>query len=77
MTYKISSILPNPDNKDNIWKGMTLGFPTELVQRVSRTLAFESRLMLLDVFKVDVLEILRQLILYAMIDKPETSKRTN
>jgi hypothetical protein len=44
---------------------------------VSRTLAFESRLMLLDVFKVDVLEILRQLILYAMIDKPETSKRTN
>jgi hypothetical protein len=43
---------------------------------MSWTLAFESRLLLLDVFEVDVLEILRQLILYTMIDKPETSKRT-
>jgi hypothetical protein len=40
------------------------------------TLAFESRLLLLDVFEVDDLEILRQLILYVTIDKPETSKRT-
>jgi hypothetical protein len=37
------------------------------------TLAFESRLLLLDVFEVDVLEILRQLVLYATVDKPETS----
>jgi hypothetical protein len=43
---------------------------------MSWTLAFESRLLLLDVFEVDVLEILRQLILYTMIDKLETSKRT-
>jgi hypothetical protein len=28
MTYKITSILPNPDNKDNIWKDMTLELPT-------------------------------------------------
>jgi hypothetical protein len=41
------------------------------VQRASRILAFESCLLLLD-----VLEILRQLILYAAIDKSETSKRT-
>jgi hypothetical protein len=40
------------------------------VQRASRTLAFESRLLLLN-----VLEILRQLMLYAMIDKQDTSKR--
>jgi hypothetical protein len=46
-----------------------------MVQRASRTLAFESRLLLLNVFEVDVLEILWQLILYAMIDKLETSKR--
>jgi hypothetical protein len=37
------------------------------------TLAFESRLLLLDVFEVDVLEILRQLVLYATVDKPEIS----
>jgi hypothetical protein len=36
------------------------------------TLAFESRLLLLEVFKVDILEILRQLSLYAMIDRPKT-----
>jgi hypothetical protein len=29
-------------------------------------------LLLLDAFEVDVLEILRQLVLYATIDKPET-----
>jgi hypothetical protein len=40
------------------------------------TLAFESRLLLLEVFKVDVLEILQQLILYKMISRLETSKRT-
>jgi hypothetical protein len=43
---------------------------------VSRTLAFESRLLLLEVFEVDFLEILWQLILYAMIGRPEISKRT-
>jgi hypothetical protein len=32
--------------------------------------------MLLEVFEVDVSEILRQLILYVMIDRLETSKRT-
>jgi hypothetical protein len=37
------------------------------------TLAFESRLLPLNVFKVDVLEILWQFIIYATIDKPETS----
>jgi hypothetical protein len=37
------------------------------------TLAFKSRLLLLDVFKVDVLKILWQLVLYATIDKSETS----
>jgi hypothetical protein len=40
------------------------------------TLAFESRLLLLEVFKVDVLEILQQLVLYKMISRLETSKRT-
>jgi hypothetical protein len=40
---------------------------------VSRTLAFQSYLLLLDVFEVDALEILWQLILYVMIDKLETS----
>jgi hypothetical protein len=29
----------------------------------------------LEVFKVDVLEVLRRLVLYAMIGRPETSKR--
>jgi hypothetical protein len=37
------------------------------------TLAFKSRLLLLDIFKVDVLEILQQFVLYATIDKPEIS----
>jgi hypothetical protein len=41
------------------------------VQHASRTLTFESCLLLLD-----VLEILQQLVLYAMIDKLEISKRT-
>jgi hypothetical protein len=40
---------------------------------VSRTLAFESRLLVLKVFKVDVLEILHRLALYLMIGRPETS----
>jgi hypothetical protein len=33
-------------------------------------------MLLLKVFEVDVLEVLWQLALYAMIDMPETSKRT-
>jgi hypothetical protein len=40
------------------------------------TLAFESHLLLLEIFKVEVLEILRQLALYAMIGKPETNNTT-
>jgi hypothetical protein len=43
---------------------------------VSRTLAFESRLLMLEVFEVDVLKILRWLTLYSMNGSPETSKRT-
>jgi hypothetical protein len=43
---------------------------------VSRTLAFESRLLMLEVFEVDVLEILRWLTLYSMNGRLETSKRT-
>jgi hypothetical protein len=39
---------------------------------VSRTLAFKSRFLLFKIFKIEVLEILRQLALYAMIDRPET-----
>jgi hypothetical protein len=41
---------------------------------VSRTPAFESRLLLLDVFEVDVLEILRQFVLYAMIGNKQENK---
>ncbi len=40
---------------------------------MSRTLAFESRLLLLGVFKVDVLKILHELALYSKIGRPETS----
>jgi hypothetical protein len=40
---------------------------------VKKTLSFESRLLLLEILEVDVLEILRQLILYATIDKSKTS----
>jgi hypothetical protein len=40
---------------------------------VSRIVSFESHLLLLDAFEVDVLEILWQLVLYATIDKLETS----
>jgi hypothetical protein len=36
------------------------------------TLAFESRLLLLEVFEVDVLDVLWQLALYTTIDRPET-----
>jgi hypothetical protein len=35
-------------------------------------LAFKSHLLLLEVFKVEVLEILHQLTLYSMIGRPET-----
>jgi hypothetical protein len=38
---------------------------------VSRTLAFESHLLLLEVFEFDVLEILWQLAFYVMIDRPK------
>jgi hypothetical protein len=40
---------------------------------VLRTLAFKFRLLLLKIFKVDVLEVLRWLALYVMIDKSKTS----
>jgi hypothetical protein len=40
------------------------------------TLAFESRLLLLEVFEVDVLEILRWFTLFLMIGRAKTSKRT-
>jgi hypothetical protein len=40
------------------------------------TLAFESCLRLLEILEVDVLKILWQLVLYAMIGRPEISKRT-
>jgi hypothetical protein len=46
------------------------------VQYASRTLAFESHLLMLEVFEVDVLEVLRSLVLYATIGRLETSKRT-
>jgi hypothetical protein len=41
---------------------------------VSRTLAFESRLLMLEVFEVDVMEVLRWFTLHSIIDRPETSK---
>jgi hypothetical protein len=37
---------------------------------IKKTLAFKSHLLLLEILKADVMEILRQLVLYAMIDKP-------
>jgi hypothetical protein len=43
---------------------------------VSRTLAFESRLLMLEVFEIDVLEILRQLAFYATIDRLEINNTT-
>jgi hypothetical protein len=43
---------------------------------MSRTLAFDSRLLLLKVFEVDVLEVLRQLAFYATIDRPEANNTT-
>jgi hypothetical protein len=45
-------------------------------QHASRTLAFKSRLLMLEVFEVDVLEVLRWFTLYSTISRPETSKRT-
>jgi hypothetical protein len=47
-----------------------------MTQYVSRTLAFESRLVLLEVFEVDVLEVLRQLALYMMIDRSKANNTT-
>jgi hypothetical protein len=38
---------------------------------VSRTLAFKSRLLLLEVFEVEVLEILHWLALYSTIGRPK------
>jgi amino acid permease len=43
---------------------------------VLRTLAFKSRLLLLKIFKINVLEVLWQLALYATIGSPETSNIT-
>jgi hypothetical protein len=40
---------------------------------MSRTVAFESRLLLLEVFEVDVLDVLWWLVIYVTIDRPETS----
>jgi hypothetical protein len=40
---------------------------------VSRTLAFKSRLLLLKVFKVEVLKVLHRFALYSKIGRPETS----
>jgi hypothetical protein len=40
---------------------------------MSRTLAFKSRLLLLEVFEVEVLEILHRLALYSTIGRLETS----
>jgi hypothetical protein len=45
------------------------------VQHASRILAFESLLLMLEVFEVDVLEVLRWYTLYLMIDRSETSNR--
>jgi hypothetical protein len=39
-------------------------------------LTFESHMLLLVVFEVDVLEILQRFTLYSTIGRPETSKRT-
>jgi hypothetical protein len=41
------------------------------------TLTFESCLLLLEIFKVEVLEILWQLALYMTIDRLETTIHTN
>jgi hypothetical protein len=41
---------------------------------VSRTLAFKSRLLMLEVFIVDVFDVLRRFTLYSTIGRPETSK---
>jgi hypothetical protein len=43
---------------------------------VSRTLAFEFRVPLLEVFELDVLEILRELAFYATNDRPEINNTT-
>jgi hypothetical protein len=41
-----------------------------------RTLAFESHLLMFEVFEVDVLENLQRFALYLMIDRLEKSNRT-
>jgi hypothetical protein len=41
---------------------------------MSRTLAFESHLLMLKVFEVDVLEVLWRFTLYSTISRPETNK---
>jgi hypothetical protein len=41
---------------------------------VSKTLALESRLLMLKVFEVDVLEVLRRFTLYSTLGRPETKK---
>jgi hypothetical protein len=46
------------------------------VQYASRILAFKSCLLLLKIFKINVLEVLRRLALYATIDRPKTNNTT-
>jgi hypothetical protein len=43
---------------------------------VLRTLAFKSRLLLHEVFRIDVLEVLRQLALYSMNGRPKIRNAT-
>jgi hypothetical protein len=55
--------------------------PTDRYEKIGtkcvKDTAFKSGLLLIYVFKVDILEVLRQLALYTTIGRPETSKRTN
>jgi hypothetical protein len=66
-----------PNNSD---KKILACIPMDRYKKIGtiyeRTLAFESRLLLLEIFKVKVLEILWQLTLYAMIDRPKTNNTT-
>jgi hypothetical protein len=70
---------------------MTLGFPTLLIKILAcipmdrykkigticvKDTCLKFRLLLLKIFKVEVMEILRQLTLYTMIDRPETTIHT-
>jgi hypothetical protein len=67
MTHRYSN------NSDKILACIPIDGYKKYVQHASRTLAFKSHLLLLEVFKVDVLEVLRQLTLYATIDIMKTN----